>query len=405
MTRLKLALLALALPLLTTCQGADPNAVCTRICTPLATCGMLPSALGIADEEGLFGHTAVENCVARCNASAEPGVRQLAACIDPIEDLAGASDDTLWCEPNGQCSKIASCIEQYFGDAAVTGTGRTQVEFVAVSDITTEAGDIIITMEDQLLRSGLVGCETVALHCMADPGSDLDLDVFCENGPFPIERVEVLLESTESAQVLASGTCREVLGQSISTEPLGVGRYQLALRVFGGNDDSGPGQCSKFYGETIIISSGTELCQDDVCRGYIPLPSTGVELLPVGGICGTGGTSQLTCDDPTVVVGGGHATGFPCEHGLIACSDPDDASTCKNVCVDDRDNDCDGLADCNDPACSMQCEEAGHCADGVDNDNDGMTDCQDMDCDSDSQCSTTTTGGGTGGETDTGTSG
>ena len=48
-------------------------------------------------------------------------------------------------------------------------------------------------------------------------------------------------------------------------------------------------------------------------------------------------------------------------------------------CEDGADNDCDGLADCEDGDCASACSES-DCADEVDNDGDGDTDCDDSDC-------------------------
>mgnify|MGYP002381847139 CR=1 FL=1 len=66
-------------------------------------------------------------------------------------------------------------------------------------------------------------------------------------------------------------------------------------------------------------------------------------------------------------------------------------------CTDGRDNNCNGLADCRDPACRMvpecfTCVPTGAentptaCADGRDNDCDGATDCADMECASTPAC-------------------
>ncbi len=72
------------------------------------------------------------------------------------------------------------------------------------------------------------------------------------------------------------------------------------------------------------------------------------------------------------------------------------AST-PEVCSDGRDNDLDGLTDCDDPDClgDASCvvapvAEAGFCGDGIDNDNDGLFDCDDADCASDATCAAST---------------
>jgi predicted GH43/DUF377 family glycosyl hydrolase len=56
----------------------------------------------------------------------------------------------------------------------------------------------------------------------------------------------------------------------------------------------------------------------------------------------------------------------------------------EEACIDERDNDSDGLVDCGDPGCALieHCQEdtAAECADGIDNDSDGLVDCDDHGC-------------------------
>ncbi|MBU0636258.1 hypothetical protein KKE06_04495 [Candidatus Micrarchaeota archaeon] len=59
------------------------------------------------------------------------------------------------------------------------------------------------------------------------------------------------------------------------------------------------------------------------------------------------------------------------------------------VCYDDKDNDADGLIDCEDSDCaaSIHCTEFEICNDEIDNDNDGLIDCrEDPDCEGDIVC-------------------
>lgn len=69
--------------------------------------------------------------------------------------------------------------------------------------------------------------------------------------------------------------------------------------------------------------------------------------------------------------------------GLIDCQDPDCSTfpACIEVCDDGVDNDQDGRTDCADADCAgfPACQEAEHCNDGIDNDNDGKIDCDDID--------------------------
>ncbi len=75
--------------------------------------------------------------------------------------------------------------------------------------------------------------------------------------------------------------------------------------------------------------------------------------------------------------------------GLIDCEDPD----CSGLelclgCDDGLDNDGDGRTDCVDASCSSLelCQGPGACEDGEDNDADGMVDCFDADCAGQGDC-------------------
>jgi hypothetical protein len=63
------------------------------------------------------------------------------------------------------------------------------------------------------------------------------------------------------------------------------------------------------------------------------------------------------------------------------------------VCTDELDNDCNGLTDCDDPSCSKNraCKtptegKGKTCNDGIDNDQDGLADCADPDCSRNHAC-------------------
>jgi hypothetical protein len=64
--------------------------------------------------------------------------------------------------------------------------------------------------------------------------------------------------------------------------------------------------------------------------------------------------------------------------GLVDCADPACSGVVPEACGDTLDNDCDGFADCADGDCGPAGDE--DCSDGLDNDCDGQIDCADSDC-------------------------
>ncbi|MEM9877332.1 MAG: PPC domain-containing protein, partial [Myxococcota bacterium] len=112
------------------------------------------------------------------------------------------------------------------------------------------------------------------------------------------------------------------------------------------------------------------------------------------------------CNDlnPSVFVGASEqctdAADNDC-NGVADCFDPacDGAPVCGctpapggEVCQNSVDDDCDTTVDCNDtdcintPACGCLADEIGACGDGFDNDCDNTFDCDDTDCAFDAQC-------------------
>ena len=96
--------------------------------------------------------------------------------------------------------------------------------------------------------------------------------------------------------------------------------------------------------------------------------------------------------------------------GLVDCDDPDCTQKCAELCVDTEtncedglDNDCDHVIDCNDANCGSDCSSGGgdggpggpgvcteeefNCGDHVDDDCDSRVDCADSDCTGSPSCS------------------
>jgi hypothetical protein len=163
-----------------------------------------------------------------------------------------------------------------------------------------------------------------------------------------------------------------------------------------GEPDAGP-QCSP----TCINGN---VCQGDTCACVI-----------------AGGTAQITetlcgdrkdndcngltdCDDPSCAGSSCGSSGLTCEGTSCACSlDGGIVQANETFCDDNKDNDCDGLTDCQETICANQpCAPNGRvcqgpncicgggggtaqaaetfCNDGKDNDCDGLIDCQEAAC-------------------------
>jgi len=139
-------------------------------------------------------------------------------------------------------------------------------------------------------------------------------------------------------------------------------------------------------------------CEDGIdndCDGLADAADPDCEAPPE--VCDNGvddnGNGLVDCADPQCdgFVDGACATGLPgicaagtfvCEGGGQVCSQNQPAGTegpfGDQTCFDGLDNDCDGLADDNDPDCDPVPEI---CDDGVDNSGNGLVDCEDPACD------------------------
>jgi hypothetical protein len=100
-------------------------------------------------------------------------------------------------------------------------------------------------------------------------------------------------------------------------------------------------------------------CADPMCEGFVGQPESCNTGLP--GICSTG---TLTCSNNEKF----------CDQERPA--GPEGPST-SPTCSDGQDNDCDGLADANDPDCTVPLEV---CDNGLDDNSNGLVDCEDPQC-------------------------
>lgn len=103
---------------------------------------------------------------------------------------------------------------------------------------------------------------------------------------------------------------------------------------------------------------------------------------------GAGVISNCIEFPPPIVCTDGDTDGYSIEGGDCGPVDCDDTDFFINpgaeeLCADTVDNDCDGLADTEDPDCGAPVEI---CSDGIDNDGDLLVDCDDPDCFGDELC-------------------
>ncbi len=140
----------------------------------------------------------------------------------------------------------------------------------------------------------------------------------------------------------------------------------------------------------------TDECKDGHCH-HRSRDDDGDGHAPIG-CTNPDGTPGDDCNDQNANVFPGHpevcgdGSDNDC-NGVADCQDPACAGKAdcacvpkKEDCTNGKDDDCDGLVDCFDPdcqgtpACGCAANEQGKCDDGFDNDGDGLVDCADPDC-------------------------
>ncbi len=198
-----------------------------------------------------------------------------------------------------------------------------------------------------------------------------------------------------------------------------------------GNPDAGVTDAGAPDGG-ICMPTGVELCSDGLyndCNGAIDCADMACSMRSCGGngrlcmaqacVCGGGQSTEQTCDDGIDNDCNGSTDcadsscngktcgphGNACANSSCTCSgNGGTAQASETMCFDGKDNDCDGLIDCDDPSCSghgcgannkrcvnMTCvctvRDGGTveatesiCNDGLDNDCNGLTDCAEPAC-------------------------
>lgn len=131
---------------------------------------------------------------------------------------------------------------------------------------------------------------------------------------------------------------------------------------------------------------GLLTCALGTCR-CVPGRDAGVETggeRSCGDLADNDCNGLFDCGDPACNGAACGAYGQRCTSTQCLCA-PDGglAEPQETTCADRVDNDCNGLADCADPAClatAVCATPEANCSDGLDNDFDGLTDCADPHC-------------------------
>jgi hypothetical protein len=233
------------------------------------------------------------------------------------------------------------------------------------------------------------------LACLVQPG--VDEHVFaCTADP-----------DCTPGRVCLGGRCRDEEHLSSAGGNTDAGQCQVsAERCEGGSDEDCDGMidCADPDCESQLCSTAGHQCRGGDCSCT---DKTGA-LETIEASCGDSIDNDcdrlVDCADVSCQSATCGAHGRSCSLGVCACSGngalPEGVET---TCYDGRDNDCDGLVDCQDPSCATlscgsndrtcslgacACSGGGGaaqaaeslCSDGRDNDCDGLADCRDMQC-------------------------
>jgi len=168
------------------------------------------------------------------------------------------------------------------------------------------------------------------------------------------------------------------------------GVHPDAAEVCNGLDDDCDGLLDADDDDTTdLVALFVDADGDGVGGGETAFACPGVGWADAGGDCDDADSARApglseVCDDAGV--------DEDCDD-LSDCADSDCDGSCPEDCDDGRDNDGNGLLDCEDAACldAAPCIEGpGECNDGRDNDRDGLRDCYDDDCWNLGVCATAT---------------
>jgi len=268
---------------------------CRLLCGQLASCALLPSALGAPSGEGADeAVTGKENCVERCVATPDEAREPILRCDDDL----GTSTPT-WCDGTSRCSDLSACLLGTFPGVPVTGVASVRVEAWAntCDDVQEATGSL-----RGCAGGPLVGACPWSAHAKEACTPDVTVRAFVTQG--------------EAKRFGAARQCLEALSRHSVFAGITPGRLTAGIRVTfdGGSSSSGAG------GE----AGAPQVPLGQQCRDF------SAEVIVRAG--------QVSALIPVLV---------PAFDAGVACE----------VCDDNGDNDDNGLADCDDPKCLLECEQ------------------------------------------------
>jgi hypothetical protein len=298
--------------------------------------------------------------VSSCGSHDLPGVD---AGVDTLVSFHSACDSatSLACSDNVQGVCGSADVGVLADSSAWRDVSIGQEVFIRVSRSTCTSGEFVIQVDHQELSAGEVSC-TDDVDNDGD-GSEDCLDSDCD-GTFPCNIF------CSSAVVMSDVPFVQINGQ------------------YGGVASNLPPSCAMplVFSQVGLWYNYTPP-QD--CLGVMSVtPSDVYVTVYTADFCSS--LTEVACAEGglQMLLAAGETTRWFVNHEFIVNSGPSfdeftfDCQPCtgsETNCNDTLDNDCDGVADCEDPDCATPGSEIA-CFDGFDNDCDGATDCDDADC-------------------------
>jgi hypothetical protein len=295
--------------------GCDPSyEPCSRACSLLNACALLPSPLGAGVDPG-------DNCETRCKNGGD-GVRDtILGCVGDAGALSGPSARS-WCgvpdgsspDPqDGVCLGLAMCMSRGVPNTDILGQSSVSVLVIGGQ---AEAGVLPAPTEVDCQNNGPVSTPVESAWCAEVGARTVQPFLLSESSFWQVPAVScgAALNTSTTFAPVTPGLARPgiyVVGQTPPSMPDGGSEGGTAIQPLeGGAPDASASQyCWVFWGDQIVAPAGSSQ------SAPVPIPG------------------------PDTVANGGWQ--YACERGAS--------------CHDGIDNDGDGLIDCADPKCEAEC--------------------------------------------------